>query len=95
MNDLDVVFFCLLDRYIVKVIEDYLFIIQVNIFKLDVYIKLVILDNEVEVVIIQGKGYVVILFFFFLKDFDFNEEKRSSFRVCMFIYFIYQIFISY
>lgn len=67
-------------RYTVKVTEDHLSTIQVNTSKLDVYIKLVILDNEVEVATTQGKGHAVIPSFLFLKDFDPNEEKRPSSR---------------
>lgn len=87
MNDSDVIFRCLLDRYTVKVTEDHLSTIQVNTSKLDVYIKLVILDNEVEVATTQGKGHAVIPSFLFLKDFDPNEEKRPSSRACTFIFF--------
>lgn len=87
MNDSDVIFCCLLDRYTVKVTEDHLSTIQVNTSKLDVYIKLVILDNEVEVATTQGKGHAVIPSFLFLKDFDPNEEKRPSSRACTFIFF--------
>lgn len=89
MNDSEVVFLCLLDRYTVKVTEDHLSTIQVNTSKLDVYIKLVILDNEVEVATTQGKGHAVIPSFLFLKDYDPNEEKRPSSRACTFIFFIH------
>lgn len=75
-----------LDRYTVKVTEDHLSTIQINTSKLDVYIKLVILDNEVEVATSQGKGHAVIPSFIFLKDLDPNEEKRPSSRACMYHY---------
>ncbi|XP_062575227.1 androglobin-like [Saccostrea cucullata] len=74
-NSKDVIF-----RYTVKVTEDHLASIQVNTSKLDVYIKLVILDNETEVATTQGKGHAVIPSFIFLKDLDPNEEKRPSSR---------------
>ena len=69
-------------RYSVKVTEDHLASVQVNTSKLDVYIKLVILDNEIEVASTQGKGHAVIPSFIFLKDLDPNEEKRPSSRTC-------------
>ncbi|XP_078322757.1 androglobin-like isoform X2 [Crassostrea virginica] len=74
-NSKDIIF-----RYTVKVTEDHLSTIQMNTSKLDVYIKLVILDNEVEVATSQGKGHAVIPSFIFLKDLDPNEEKRPSSR---------------
>nr|XP_022294389.1 androglobin-like isoform X19 [Crassostrea virginica] len=74
-NSKDLIF-----RYTVKVTEDHLSTIQINTSKLDVYIKLVILDNEVEVATSQGKGHAVIPSFIFLKDLDPNEEKRPSSR---------------
>ncbi|XP_048766494.2 androglobin-like isoform X7 [Ostrea edulis] len=74
-NSKDVIF-----RYTVKVTEDHLATVQINTSKLDVYIKLVILDNETEVATTQGKGHAVIPSFIFLKDFDPNEEKRPSSR---------------
>ncbi|KAK3097303.1 hypothetical protein FSP39_008511 [Pinctada imbricata] len=74
-NPKDVIF-----RYSVKVTEDHLASVQVNTSKQDVYIKLVILDNEVEVASTQGKGHAVIPSFIFLKDLDPNEEKRPSSR---------------
>jgi hypothetical protein len=84
-------------RYTVKVTEDHLATVQINTSKQDVYIKLVILDNETEVATTQGKGHAVIPSFIFLKDFDPNEEKRPSSRACKFMISLfsdYEFFIK-
>ncbi|XP_033740802.1 androglobin-like isoform X8 [Pecten maximus] len=79
-NPKDVIF-----RYAVKVNEDHMppnvTSIQVNTSKQDVYIKLVVLDDEVEVASTTGKGHAVIPAFIFQKDIDLNsEDKRPSSR---------------
>ncbi|OWF38911.1 Androglobin [Mizuhopecten yessoensis] len=79
-NPKDVIF-----RYAVKVNEDHMppnvTSIQVNTSKQDVYIKLVVLDDEVEVASTTGKGHAVIPAFIFQKDVDLNsEDKRPSSR---------------
>ncbi|XP_041351984.1 androglobin-like isoform X2 [Gigantopelta aegis] len=69
-------------RYSVKVVEDHLASLQVNASKHDVYIKLQILDSEVECISAVGKGHVVIPAYIFHKDYnpDESETKRSSSR---------------
>ncbi|XP_052244735.1 androglobin-like isoform X7 [Dreissena polymorpha] len=68
-------------RYSVKVTEDHLASIQMNTSKSDVYVKLVVLNNEEEVASTLGKGHAVIPAFTFLKDINPDEEpKRSTSR---------------
>ncbi|KAK6170744.1 hypothetical protein SNE40_019059 [Patella caerulea] len=55
-------------RYSVKITEDNLTSLQLNTSKTDVYVKLMILDNEVEVASMTGKGHVVIPAYIFQKD---------------------------
>ncbi|XP_067675678.1 androglobin-like isoform X1 [Haliotis asinina] len=69
-------------RYTVKVTEDHLVSLQVNTSKLDVYIKLSVLDHTEEVISAVGKGHIVIPAFIFQKDYNPEEQeaKRSSSR---------------
>ncbi|XP_046325515.2 androglobin-like isoform X6 [Haliotis rufescens] len=69
-------------RYTVKVTEDHLVSLQVNTSKLDVYIKLSVLDHTEEVISAVGKGHIVIPAYIFQKDYNPEEQeaKRSSSR---------------
>ncbi|XP_077977911.1 androglobin-like isoform X2 [Glandiceps talaboti] len=70
-------------RYSVKVTEDQIASVQLSTSKLDVYILLQILDNEVKVTETIGKGHVVIPAFTFLRDREAGEDqptRRSSSR---------------
>ena len=76
----------MLFRYAVKVTEDHQASVQVNTSKGDVYIKLVLLDNDVEVASTTGKGHCVIPAYTFLKDLERDsDEKRPSSRACKFV----------
>ncbi|KAL8623367.1 hypothetical protein ACOMHN_065901 [Nucella lapillus] len=55
-------------RYTVKVTEDQLVSLQVCTSKVDVYLRLCVLDQEEEVCSATGKGHVVIPAFIFQKD---------------------------
>lgn len=61
-----------------------------NTSKPDVYIRLSILDNEVEQIGVVGKGHVVIPSYIFQKDQLPDDEsstmKRSGSRSCKFIH---------
>ena len=70
-------------RHTVKVTEDHVASIQITTSKSDVYVKLMVLDNEEEVTSSIGKGHVVLPAFIFQKDCTGEEEsKRSSSRAC-------------
>uniref|UniRef100_A0A8C9ST86 Androglobin n=1 Tax=Scleropages formosus TaxID=113540 RepID=A0A8C9ST86_SCLFO len=55
-------------RFSVKVTEDHMATIQIQTSKQDAYVKLVVLDHEVEVASSSGKGFVIIPVFWFLLD---------------------------
>ncbi|CAC5378200.1 Androglobin [Mytilus coruscus] len=65
-------------RYTVKVLEDHVGSIQLNTSKTDVYIKLTVLDKNVEVASTTGKGHAVLPAFIFYRDYDPNEPRPSS-----------------
>ncbi len=68
-------------------LEDHLVSLQVMTSKLDVYVKLQVLDNEEEVLSSVGKGHTTIPAFIFLKDASPEEAdiKRASSRACKYI----------
>jgi hypothetical protein len=68
-------------RHTVKVLEDHVASIQLNTSKTDVYIKLSVLDKDVEVASTTGKGHVVLPAFIFYRDYDPNDPRPSS-RSC-------------
>ena len=55
--------------------------IQLNTSKTDVYIKLTVLDKNVEVASTTGKGHAVLPAFIFYRDYDPNDPRPSS-RAC-------------
>ncbi|CAG2214034.1 Androglobin [Mytilus edulis] len=65
-------------RYTVKVLEDHVGSIQLNTSKTDVYIKLTVLDKNVEVASTTGKGHAVLPAFIFYRDYDPNDPRPSS-----------------
>lgn len=81
-----------------KVTEDHLASLQVNTSKPDVYIKLMVLDNEEEVISTVGKGHAVLPAYIFHKDIHpedkatvhgeeekkdkHDEHRRSGSRAC-------------
>lgn len=69
-----------------KVLEDnHLVSLQLNTSKPDAYIKLQILDHEVEMASAVGKGHVVLPSYLLLRDnMPMDEmERRPSSRSCM------------
>lgn len=85
---------CVCVRYIVKVTEEQLSSLQVCTSKADVYVRLMVLDQEEEMASAVGKGHAVIPAFIFQKDpappgeegvthaANPPEQKRSSSRAC-------------
>ncbi|BFZ09751.1 hypothetical protein BsWGS_12792 [Bradybaena similaris] len=68
-------------RQSVKVKDDHFASIQMNTSKSDVVFKLAVLDNEEEVISVEGKGHAVIPAFTFLKTITQEDlDKRSGSR---------------
>ncbi|XP_013419771.1 androglobin-like [Lingula anatina] len=75
---------CIIFRYTVKVTEEHVASLQMSTSKPDVYIKLMVLDHEEEVLSTVGKGHAVLPSFIFLKDpgsdQSVSEEKEDMKR---------------
>lgn len=70
-------------RQSVKLKDDHFASIQMNTSKSDVVFKLAVLDNEEEVISVEGKGHAVIPAFTFLKTITQEDfDKRSGSRAC-------------
>ncbi|XP_048577844.1 androglobin isoform X3 [Nematostella vectensis] len=67
-------------RHTVKVTDDHMASLQLGTSKPDVYIKLQILDDEVEVMSTTGKGHAVIPAFIFYRDRTGDEDEVQSKR---------------